>query len=338
MPCASAGSSASGSMPRAPHAARIGSSEGVKAVAATSRASRVREGSRPMRPSNARCRLSPGGSGSSSAITPPRCSGVSSAGSSISARGLPAAASTRDSATSEGSAGSTSLSRSRAASRSSPGSGSRSIPGRSNACGSPVRAAASMTIGLSSRRRAANPRHSADAGSSQWASSTISSSGRSRAAFDSSPRNPAQAAKRSPWVGGPSASAPSIAADWGSGRSEMPSSRRSPNSASAENGRLDSASRPDVRSCRMPVASLATASSSAVLPAPASPCTSIAPPLPSPAPASSASIRLTSASLPCSTPGRDYATTALRVAALELGRCPVPYRARRSTFGGIRKR
>ena len=77
----------------------------------------------------------------------------------------------------------------------------------------------------------------------------------------------------------------------------------------------------------MPVASRLTASSSVVLPTPASPSRISAPPRPSLASASNASTLAISASLPCSTLKRAYAdvqATCLRT--LDLGRYPVPFR------------
>ena len=149
-------------------------------------------------------------------------------------------------------------------------------------------------------RRPANAIASADAASSQWASSTSASTGCSSAAAQSRLKAPTSTASRSTgWVG-PMASALLSASAWRPGRFGARRASGVRRSTSPTNGTDASVSTPRARTTHMSSALAAACSRSDVLPIPGSPETTSAPPLPLRASSSSRSIRRHSSPLPTS--------------------------------------
>jgi hypothetical protein len=153
-------------------------------------------------------------------------------------------------------------------------------PGAAKAASAGSRIANSVTIGSWSIRRAANTNASADAWSSQCASSSTQRTGCSAAAAARSPSVAAYAEKRSGFSISSSASAACIAFDCGSGSPRIRPMTGPTSSCNAANGSSASDSTPRARRTRNPSAASTACSSSAVLPTPASPRKTRAPPLP----------------------------------------------------------
>ena len=165
------------------------------------------------------------------------------------------------------------------------------------------RAASRTTTGSAVRRRAAKHSACADGGSSRWASSTITASGRSSATRLSRLSTAAPTANRSPPDPGSSASAEPSASACGAGMASSWSSTGRRSWSSPPNGTSRSASTPAARSTRMPASATADAasSSSALLPIPASPDSSSVPLSPTRAEATSLLMTCRSRSRPTST-------------------------------------
>ena len=206
--------------------------------------------------------------------TPRRWSGVSSSDSSTSASGFPPVCDTSRALTSSDNSSPTwCRSSARAAVGSSPRSDISARPSGRNSRAAPSRTAKTMTTRSAPRRRAANTKASADAGSSQWASSTRHTTRRSSAAAVS--RESVATPIRNGSTTGPSSSpkATRRARACGSGSTARSRASGRSNACSAAYANGASVSNPCVRRTQVSPSSSASASSSADLPTPGSPRT-----------------------------------------------------------------
>jgi hypothetical protein len=239
------------------------------AAATMTRASLVGLGKAERRRANAAFTVSPAVRGSRIGSEPRNCPSVSRAVISLRASGLPAVLSCRRAMTASDTAPFvTARSSAPESASSSPRRSSVSMPEGSKLEGSPALSANSSTRPSAAIRRAVKDRAWADAGSSQCASSTVTSRGPSSAAAASRFNVPAKTIRGCGDDGGPSASAAPSASACGSG---MRSSRAINGHATPERpeyGILDSDSTAVTERVRMKRAALSAQRSNEVLPIP----------------------------------------------------------------------
>ena len=223
-------------------------------------------------------------------------SGRNVAGSSVSASGLPAASASSRPRTSSGSCGATRSSSDRDVSASSAPTARPGIPDHSNGLSAPSRREKTIAIGSAAMRRAANASTSAEARSSQCASSATTSTGAWAAATASSSSAASATRYRSARTcsSRPSAARSRSRCSPGSPATSPRTGRRS--WCSPANGTLASARTPLQVSVFISrrVASRWASASRVVLPMPGSPCSSRAAPEPAAARSSRAVTTATS--------------------------------------------
>lgn len=162
------------------------------------------------------------------------------------------------------------------------------------------RTAQSRATGSTSMRLATKWRAAADASSSHWASSTTASTGHSSAAAASRDSAPMKTWNRSPVSPTSSANATRSAVAWGAGIASSRCITGVRRRWRAAKGSGASDSMPEVRSVVISPAAWSRAwASREDLPAPASPRTARAAPLPARAEVSSSAIAACSVALPC---------------------------------------
>ncbi len=237
----------------------------------------------------------PTGSGSGSGSRPASCAGVRRAAISPRASGFAPVSVTSSRFTWAGSTPWRDSSSSAAA--------DSARPRTSTVSGTPLtgaspRTANTIAIRSAPNRLAANTSASAEARSTHWKSSTTQISPSGAAASASSESTPAPTRNRSPAPPAASPRAARTASRCGSGSaSSEPATGRNA-WCSAANARSDSDSTPVARNTRIAPPRSAAASSKALLPAPASPRNTTAPPKPPRARAITSSSALISADLP----------------------------------------